>query len=165
MKNSSLFDAMRGICSERKGEVGLALGDPVSVVLGQLAGVHFYESDYALDLAAQNKALILDSRVEKASGSDLLAKMKASAHQGLAADEKLLLAVNCDNLVAKTVDVSSVDSWDEDEDVHFSTKPLQEGCDCYCCKNYTRAYLYHLFEVNEINANILLGIHNSHVYD
>jgi tRNA-guanine family transglycosylase len=40
-----------------------------------------------------------------------------------------------------------------------------EGCECYTCKNYTRAYIYHMLEVKEMNATILLAIHNVHQYD
>lgn len=38
--------------------------------------------------------------------------------------------------------------------------PLDEECDCQCCKNYTKAYLNHLFRSNEGLANNLLSIHN-----
>ena len=37
---------------------------------------------------------------------------------------------------------------------------LDENCDCYTCKNYTKAYTRHLFNVNEILAYRLLSIHN-----
>ena len=37
---------------------------------------------------------------------------------------------------------------------------LDEECDCYCCKNYTRAYLNHLFKAKEILGARLLSIHN-----
>jgi len=43
--------------------------------------------------------------------------------------------------------------------------PLVEGCECYTCQNYTRSYIYHLFDVKEMNGNILVAIHNSWVYD
>ncbi|MDY3793632.1 MAG: tRNA guanosine(34) transglycosylase Tgt [Erysipelotrichaceae bacterium] len=38
--------------------------------------------------------------------------------------------------------------------------PLDENCDCQCCRNYTKAYLNHLFRANEGLANNLLSIHN-----
>ena len=38
--------------------------------------------------------------------------------------------------------------------------PVEEGCDCYCCKNYTRAYVRHLIGVDEILGGRLLSIHN-----
>lgn len=40
--------------------------------------------------------------------------------------------------------------------------PVVEGCDCECCKNHTRAYLHHLFKVDEITAKVLASIHNEH---
>ncbi len=38
--------------------------------------------------------------------------------------------------------------------------PIEEGCDCYCCKNYTRAYVRHLISVGETLGGRLLSIHN-----
>lgn len=38
--------------------------------------------------------------------------------------------------------------------------PLDHKCDCYCCKNYTRAYLRHLLKANEMLAYRLISIHN-----
>ena len=40
--------------------------------------------------------------------------------------------------------------------------PLMSDCDCECCKNYTRAYLHHLFKTDEITAKVLASIHNEH---
>ena len=38
--------------------------------------------------------------------------------------------------------------------------PLDKECDCYTCKNYTRAYIRHLIKANEILGVRLLSIHN-----
>lgn len=38
--------------------------------------------------------------------------------------------------------------------------PLEEGCDCYTCAHYTRAYLHHLFKAKEMLAATLATIHN-----
>lgn len=38
--------------------------------------------------------------------------------------------------------------------------PIYEGCTCYTCKNYTKAYIHHLIKAKEINASILISIHN-----
>ena len=38
--------------------------------------------------------------------------------------------------------------------------PLDSECDCYTCKNYTRAYIRHLVKTNEILGIRLLSIHN-----
>ena len=40
--------------------------------------------------------------------------------------------------------------------------PVMSDCDCECCKNYTRAYLHHLFKTDEITAKVLASIHNEH---
>ena len=39
---------------------------------------------------------------------------------------------------------------------------LDDECNCYTCKNYTRAYLRHLVKCKEIEAAMLLSIHNIH---
>ena len=38
--------------------------------------------------------------------------------------------------------------------------PVEEGCDCYCCKNFSRAYVRHLITVGESLGGTLLSIHN-----
>ena len=38
--------------------------------------------------------------------------------------------------------------------------PLDPECDCYCCKNYTKAYLRHLVNVGEMAGGMLLSLHN-----
>ena len=38
--------------------------------------------------------------------------------------------------------------------------PMEEGCDCYACKNFSRAYIRHLFKAEEILALRLISIHN-----
>jgi queuine tRNA-ribosyltransferase len=40
--------------------------------------------------------------------------------------------------------------------------PVDEGCVCYCCANFSRAYVRHLVKANEILASILLTTHNVH---
>jgi queuine tRNA-ribosyltransferase len=42
--------------------------------------------------------------------------------------------------------------------------PIEEGCECYACKNFTRAYLRHLLNVNEILGLRMLSVHNTHMY-
>ena len=43
-------------------------------------------------------------------------------------------------------------------------RPLDESCACYACRNFTRAYLYHLQKANEILGARLNTIHNLHYY-
>ncbi|MFD2167830.1 tRNA guanosine(34) transglycosylase Tgt [Thalassotalea euphylliae] len=44
------------------------------------------------------------------------------------------------------------------------TSPLDAECDCYTCKNYSRAYLHHLDKCNEILGSQLNTIHNLRYY-
>lgn len=43
-------------------------------------------------------------------------------------------------------------------------RPLQEGCACMACTNYSRAYLHHLFRAEEMLGPMLLTWHNLHYY-
>jgi queuine tRNA-ribosyltransferase len=43
-------------------------------------------------------------------------------------------------------------------------KPPDEGCDCYTCRNYSRAYLRHLYMSREILAYHLNTVHNLHYF-
>ncbi|MEG0826556.1 MAG: tRNA guanosine(34) transglycosylase Tgt [Bacilli bacterium] len=38
--------------------------------------------------------------------------------------------------------------------------PLEDGCDCYTCKNYTKSYIRHLVTCDETLGGRLLSIHN-----
>ena len=40
--------------------------------------------------------------------------------------------------------------------------PLDPNCDCYTCKNYTRAYIRHLIKADETFGMRLTTIHNLH---
>lgn len=42
--------------------------------------------------------------------------------------------------------------------------PLMSDCQCYCCANYSRAYLHHLFAADEMLGPTLLSLHNVAFY-
>ncbi|MDD2276231.1 MAG: tRNA guanosine(34) transglycosylase Tgt [Smithellaceae bacterium] len=63
-----------------------------------------------------------------------------------------LLFTNSEKIVIKNA------RWREDP------SPPDETCDCYTCKNYSRAYLRHLYVAGEILAMILNTIHNIRHY-
>ncbi len=44
------------------------------------------------------------------------------------------------------------------------TRPLDPSCDCYTCRNFSRAYLHHLHRAGEILGSMLNTIHNLHYY-
>jgi queuine tRNA-ribosyltransferase len=39
-------------------------------------------------------------------------------------------------------------------------RPVDAECDCYCCRNFTRAYIRHLLKAEEILGYYLLSVHN-----
>ena len=43
-------------------------------------------------------------------------------------------------------------------------RPIEDNCPCFACKNFTRAYIRHLLNVNEILGLRLVSVHNSHMY-
>jgi queuine tRNA-ribosyltransferase len=42
--------------------------------------------------------------------------------------------------------------------------PIEEGCECYACRTFTRAYLRHLLRANEILGLRMVSVHNSHLF-
>jgi queuine tRNA-ribosyltransferase len=42
--------------------------------------------------------------------------------------------------------------------------PIEEGCECYACRHFSRAYLRHLLNVEEILGLRMVSVHNSHMY-
>ena len=42
--------------------------------------------------------------------------------------------------------------------------PIDASCSCYACTGFTRAYVHHLYQANEILGTILGAIHNVHFY-
>ena len=43
-------------------------------------------------------------------------------------------------------------------------RPIEETCDCYACRNFTRAYLRHLLNVGEILGLRMLSVHNTRMF-
>ncbi len=43
-------------------------------------------------------------------------------------------------------------------------RPIEAGCDCYCCRAYTRSAVRHFFNINEMLGPILVSIHNIRFY-
>ncbi|WNK21529.1 tRNA guanosine(34) transglycosylase Tgt [Halomonas piscis] len=46
----------------------------------------------------------------------------------------------------------------------FATGPLEDGCDCYACRHFSRAYLHHLYRCNEMLGSMLNTMHNLRHY-
>src|SRR6266478_6119689 len=42
--------------------------------------------------------------------------------------------------------------------------PIEDGCDCFACRNFSRAYLRHLLNVGEILGLRMLSVHNTRMF-
>ncbi|MBQ7131597.1 MAG: tRNA guanosine(34) transglycosylase Tgt [Oscillospiraceae bacterium] len=47
----------------------------------------------------------------------------------------------------------------------YDDRPIEEGCQCPCCKNFSRSYLRHLFKANEQLSGRLAVLHNLWFYN
>jgi queuine tRNA-ribosyltransferase len=43
-------------------------------------------------------------------------------------------------------------------------RPIEEGCECFACRHFSRAYLRHLLNVEEILGLRMVSVHNSHLF-
>jgi queuine tRNA-ribosyltransferase len=43
-------------------------------------------------------------------------------------------------------------------------RPIEDGCACFACRHFTRAYLRHLLNVEEILGLRMLSVHNCHMF-
>lgn len=55
-------------------------------------------------------------------------------------------------------DTWNIKIWNAKHKTDFT--PLTDTCDCFVCKNYTKAYLHHLHKEKEMLGGILLSFHN-----
>lgn len=75
----------------------------------------------------------------------------------MVANDILSIAIAAESLIASQ-DKTILDIATDEESYRASTDPIQEGCTCYTCANYSLSYLFHLQEVKEMNYNILLAM-------
>jgi queuine tRNA-ribosyltransferase len=91
---------------------------------------------------------------------------------GTPADLKFAIAQGIDMfdcvLPTRLARHGSAFTWDDklnikNEKFKNDFSPLLEGCDCYCCQNFSKAYLRHLHMAGEILAIVLMSMHNIRV--
>eukprot|EP00354_Favella_ehrenbergii_P002013 CAMPEP_0170472430 /NCGR_PEP_ID=MMETSP0123-20130129/14479_1 /TAXON_ID=182087 /ORGANISM="Favella ehrenbergii, Strain Fehren 1" /LENGTH=284 /DNA_ID=CAMNT_0010740729 /DNA_START=315 /DNA_END=1165 /DNA_ORIENTATION=- len=140
----------------------LSLSFIVIAAVLSLAGIDFFQTDYPLELALDGKALRLISNPEELAGikqADLTTRCKIA---GSIASDPLGVALAAEQLSDEKV---VFDLTDDPQLNRANAEPLQPGCQCYTCANYSISYLIHLHDVKEMNYNILLAIHNMHTMD
>lgn len=118
----------------------------MQILLGYSLGLSLFHTYYPFEQANAYKAFTFETNL----GDDILALVKKEQSEEM--------DVTYYEKVEKHIDLSS-DQFKKD----FS--PLKVNCTCYACKNHTRAYIHHLIICREMTANVLLTIHNLHIYE
>jgi queuine tRNA-ribosyltransferase len=68
----------------------------------------------------------------------------------------------------ENIDLRERDFYDylyiQDSKFVRDSEPVEPYCDCFCCRNYSRAYLHHLMKIEDPLVNRLATIHNLRFY-
>ena len=130
---------IKSISQELKGyEKMIVLSGPgrlLDVIYAAQYGITHSETMWPFKLAAEGKALSMD-----------LSKFEI-ANNDIEDADYLEAEINLNDIQFR-----------------YQQGPLVEGCKCLTCRQHHRGYIYHLLQVNEMTANTLLAIHNTHVY-
>ena len=163
----------------------LGIGGIRDIFHGVRQGIDTFDCVHPTRLARHGGALVLASHWdEKPSAIDpnapieLQRKNREAKFLKKQKDRKLSLLLKqsktIDNLSQETIDDSlkrlkkpTVMKIKEHFNVAKSTmrndpRPIDENCDCYTCRNFSRAYLHHLFRAKESLGGTLVTIHNVH---
>ncbi len=116
-------------------------GNPVEILFGILNGVDLFESWYPFKLAEGKFALDLSVPEES-----------KVAETTLSIEEKKEMKEMFVKKEVKYVDFN--EKAEEGKQV-----PIQKNCECFTCKNHTRAYIDHLVQCDEMNWQMLLAMY------
>jgi queuine tRNA-ribosyltransferase len=113
--------------------------------------------------------------MEKAVGwvNEILPKEKPRHLLGIGEPEDLFMAVEkgCDlfDCVVPTRIARNGGAYTRNGKINLMNEkfrtdlnPLDQECECYTCKNFSRSYVAHLFRAKEMLASTLVSIHNIH---
>lgn len=126
-------------------------GEPVKVLETIRDGVTHFESSFPFNLARVGKAWDFDPSLWRQLTQNLIQA------NYLMTDATIDQFFEEANYEAKSIDLN-------DKEFAKSLTPLVSNCSCYTCANFTRAYITHLLAHHEMTANVLLSIHNTHLY-
>jgi queuine tRNA-ribosyltransferase len=150
----SAFQALRKECAERLVEIGfdgyaiggVSVGEPeVEMYRAAEATVPSLPKDkvrYAMGLGQPNQLVELVAR-----GIDIfdcVLPTRVARHGTVYTREGTMILRNAEYRQA--------------------AEPLEPGCACYACQNFTRAYIRHLLKAGEILGLMLISLHNLHFY-
>jgi queuine tRNA-ribosyltransferase len=125
---------------------GLSVGEPISVMY---------------DITEQTARLLPSDRPRYLMGAGTPADLVESVARGVDMFDCVLPTRNARNgqLFTSTGRLN-IKNAEYAED----SRPVDEGCICYTCRNFSRAYLRHLFHAGEMTSGTLNTLHNLHFY-
>ena len=125
---------------------GLSVGEPNPVMY---------------DITAQTTAVLPEDRLRYLMGTGTPADLVESVARGVDLFDCVLPTRNARNgqLFTREGPMNIKNAKYAEDD-----RPVDPSCDCYTCRTCSRAYLRHLFAVNEMNAATLNTLHNLHFY-
>ncbi|CAI2368515.1 unnamed protein product [Moneuplotes crassus] len=122
-------------------------GNPVNVLENLLLnGIDLFEARYPIDISERNLCLDIQTQMPEEWRNEETKEEFTS--------ESLLSCVK----KPKTLDLS-------DKAFRKDSTVLTEGSDCPATNSINRSYIYHLLDCNEMNATILLTLHNLEIYN
>uniref|UniRef100_V9KQI7 Queuine tRNA-ribosyltransferase accessory subunit 2 n=1 Tax=Callorhinchus milii TaxID=7868 RepID=V9KQI7_CALMI len=148
----SLLSSVTAELPEEKPRMIHGIGKPDEVLECVTRGVDLFEGFFPYKMTEQGRALSFNFKYKMDPETEVLEKTS-----------------NGDNEVGSKGVPSEVNETPFTIDLKREKfcadfSPLVEDCQCYCCKNHTRAYIYHLLVTNELLAGVLLMIHNLQHY-
>ena len=120
---------------------------PVEIVEAMLMGIHLFDS------------VICSQTAERGCAMNFAFDLKINSAGNISIPSK---KVKQEEVEGKQKDLSSFEMDLHCDEFTDDMSPLVDGCMCYCCVRYTRAYLHHLLVTKEMLAEVLLMIHNLH---
>jgi len=168
------FPDLRAECTKQLIAMGYrALGYggwPLRQAQGKLGGEFDYQSAEIIASNAKSDTLLYGLGIGKPHEIKALVSMGYTVFDCVLptrdARHKRLYVYNADTI--NNIDITSDTFYSyytpDKERYYKDTTPVSTACDCLLCTNYTKAYLSHLFRINEISAMRLASIHNLRFY-
>eukprot|EP00111_Clytia_hemisphaerica_P007281 TCONS_00021155-protein len=133
--------------TDKKLKIMFGLFTPLEVIEAVEFGVDLFDSVICCHVAESGCALNFKFRIQYEAAEQVVSIPSKRSKQDKNSNKKDL----------------SLYEMDLHDDIYTEDMtPLVEGCTCYCCTRYTRAYLHHLLVTKEMLSEVLLMIHNLH---
>lgn len=121
----------------------MGVGEPVDLVECVARGVDIFDCVSPTRLARHGNALIWGVKHAKKESTNSSKESMSSTKE----------SINPKDCKEKRINLKNAQFADD-----FT--PIEEDCDCYACKHYTKAYIHHLIKCDEVFGKTLLSIHN-----